>query len=231
MVSMGITQARTLVGEIRKAAEDFIACAVESHDDPGAVAAYIDGIDDRITRYVRAMCEVGAAMLEIPDDKIGLNLGCGTLSYGPEVFNVDLRQTEIVDALIDLEDYPWPLPNERFEFVYMTDIYEHLREAWLPLEECWRVLKPDGRVFIRTGCWETKQSFTDPSHVRFPTENTFDFTDRRTMFGKKYPHFTSARFEVLTAERSGEELVFTLVKEVLDDGGWDMKIRYPKRRY
>lgn len=58
MISMGLTDAREMVGEIRKAALAFIECADAHHNDPESpvVFEYIDGIDDRITRYMRACC-------------------------------------------------------------------------------------------------------------------------------------------------------------------------------
>lgn len=56
MVSIGLNDARAMVGQIRKAAAAFIACADEYDNDPSIVAEYIDGIDDKITYYMRALC-------------------------------------------------------------------------------------------------------------------------------------------------------------------------------
>jgi Methyltransferase domain len=61
MVPMGLTEAREHIAQIRQAAEAFVACAAEWHNDPSCsfVRDYLDGLDDRIAAYVRACCGEG----------------------------------------------------------------------------------------------------------------------------------------------------------------------------
>ncbi|MBI3089260.1 MAG: hypothetical protein HYY96_01215 [Candidatus Tectomicrobia bacterium] len=74
------------------------------------------------------------------------------------------------------------------------------------------LLKPRALLHVRTGFWQTENSFTDPTHRRFPTEQTLDFCIPGTYFGEKYPHYTWARFEKLDCRRAGQELLVELRK-------------------
>jgi SAM-dependent methyltransferase len=51
----------------------------------------------------------------------------------------------------NLEEAPYPLDDESFDAVIMTEVFEHLREYPMrSLEEARRVLKPGGRVYFTT---------------------------------------------------------------------------------
>ena len=142
-----------------------------------------------------------------------LNLGCGNLVIEGAI-GVDSRQCGAADMLLDLEQFPWPFASERAEEIWALDIIEHVsqRAFWPFLEECHRILKSARALHIRTGYWKTPNSFTDPTHQRFPTELTFDFCVPGTMFGEKYPHYTWARFEKLECRMDGQEMIVDLRK-------------------
>lgn len=141
-----------------------------------------------------------------------LNLGCGLLQK-PEAINVDHWPGPGVDVVYDLDRHPWPWPDEAFETVYALDILEHLEDFLAAVQEIHRILRPGGTLHVRTSCWETKQSYTDPTHRRFLTEDTFNFWVPGHWQSAKYPQYHRGRFfQVVKAERSGEELVFALRK-------------------
>lgn len=142
-----------------------------------------------------------------------LNLGCGNLAI-PGALGVDSRQCGAADLILDLECFPWPFADERAEEIWALDIIEHLapRAFWPFIEECHRVLRPRGLLHLHTGCWTTENSFTDPTHQRFPTEATLDFCVPGTMFGERYPHYTWARFEKLECRMDGQEMLVELRK-------------------
>jgi len=51
----------------------------------------------------------------------------------------------------DLAKTPYPLDNDEFDAVVMTEVFEHLREYPLQsLVECRRILRPGGRLFFTT---------------------------------------------------------------------------------
>jgi SAM-dependent methyltransferase len=61
-------------------------------------------------------------------------------------------KAEGVDLVIwDLERTPYPLGDETFDAVVMTEVFEHLREYPVTsLEEARRVLRPGGYVYLTT---------------------------------------------------------------------------------
>jgi len=142
-----------------------------------------------------------------------LNLGCGELPQS-SCLNVDKRRTSIVDVIadLDLKGFYFPFKDEQFEAVYIIDVIEHLDDVIKVMEEIHRVLKPGGRVFIRTTYWRTENSFTDPTHKHYFTEKSFDFFDPSTMFGSKYDYYTKKKFKVLEHGIDGQELLFKLRK-------------------
>jgi SAM-dependent methyltransferase len=51
----------------------------------------------------------------------------------------------------DLEEVPYPLDDETFDAVLMTEVYEHLREYPITaLQEARRVLRPGGHLYFTT---------------------------------------------------------------------------------
>lgn len=139
-----------------------------------------------------------------------LNLGCGSQTVVGAV-NVDRVAGPGVTAVLDLDRLPWPWPDGTFAAAWALDLFEHVADPLAFMTELHRVLQPGARVRVRTTCWETRQSFTDPTHRRFCTPDTFAFWDPSTWQAQKYPQYAQGRhFRVLHAERSGEELEFAL---------------------
>jgi ubiquinone/menaquinone biosynthesis C-methylase UbiE len=140
-----------------------------------------------------------------------LNLGCGQKAY-PDCVNVDKRDTIITHIVWDLNMFPYPFADNRFERVYAQDIMEHLDDVYKVMEEIHRILKLGGDVHIRTVPWNKAQSYNDPSHKHWFNLGSFDFFDPETFWGRKYAYFSPAKFTVLKKYEDGEELVFVLKK-------------------
>ena len=147
---------------------------------------------------------------------------CSTWIFGPR---------SIVDVMADLNDYPWPIASGWAEYIYLTDIYEHLREAYLPIEECWRILQPEAGCSFSTSYWKSENSYTCPDHLRFCTLHTMDFWDNARPLDKI--RIFSARPGLRSSQQRSAAKSWHLpyVRKPLDDGSWDLKSRYPRRRY
>lgn len=61
------------------------------------------------------------------------------------------RSHGVADVTWDLEQVPYPLPDESFDAVIMTEVFEHLRDYPVrSLQEVRRLLRPGGRLFFTT---------------------------------------------------------------------------------
>jgi len=144
---------------------------------------------------------------------VNLNLGCGNRQQ-PDSYNVDIRKTDITDFIWDLENTPWPFAqDEQFENIYAIDIVEHILRVLPFMDECWRIMKPDGLLNIRTTFYLSPNSYRDPTHFHFFTWESFDYWDPRTQCGKDY-EYSDKKFWILERNIDGEELVFMLQKKV-----------------
>ena len=54
-----------------------------------------------------------------------INLGCGN-KIKKGYLNLDFIKTEGTDIVYDLNQYPWPFPENTFDEVYASHILEHL---------------------------------------------------------------------------------------------------------
>ncbi len=95
---------------------------------------------------------------------------------------------------------PWPFPDGTFGAVTMFDVVEHFAACDAVLEDCRRVLKPGGSLFVVTVNFQSALrlllgrkwgALKDPDHVRYFTRQTlgeeleshgFRLSESRTFF-------------------------------------------------
>lgn len=142
---------------------------------------------------------------------MNLNLGCGDTKIEGSI-GVDFRIAAAVDIVHDLREYPWPFENDQFDNIIAADIVEHMIEVIPFINECWRIVKPGGHLFIRTTYFMTEQSYCDPTHFHFFTLESFDFFDPETVKGIKYHWYTDKKWTVARRAVDGQETKFDLVK-------------------
>ena len=87
-----------------------------------------------------------------------LDVGCGTAKVNGAI-GIDRVNLPGVDVVHDLNKFPWPFDSESFDAIYMNDIIEHLTDTIRVMEECYRLLKSGGRVYIRVVYWNHKYAF------------------------------------------------------------------------
>lgn len=127
--------------------------------------------------------------------KSKLHLGCGTIIL-PHHVNVDSAELPGVDVVHDLAQFPWPFEDRQFEEVILVDIVEHLPSVVKTLEEVYRITKPNGRVLIRTPYYNSTDATSDPTHIHFFNETTFDFFDPQSKSGRAREYYSSAKFHI-----------------------------------
>ena len=119
-----------------------------------------------------------------------VDIGCGDSKVEGAV-GVDCVQLPGVDVVCDLMKYPWPFDDDSCDKVYMRNIIEHLPDTIKVMEEVHRILKKGGVVHIEVVYWNHRHSVSDPQHVTFFNEVTWEF-----FTGARRAYYTSAQFKM-----------------------------------
>jgi predicted SAM-dependent methyltransferase len=127
-----------------------------------------------------------------------LNLGCGGDAREGFV-NHDLRKhSPRIDVAWDLNDLPWPWEDESFDLIVAKAVFEHLRLNLLEsVGECWRVLRPGGKLWMKLPHWEHNNSYLDPTHYWQFALHTPDIFDPETRYGKRYNFYTERKWKIV----------------------------------
>jgi len=76
-----------------------------------------------------------------------LNLGCGNDSYGTH--RIDQFKTSSTTEVADLNSR-LPYPDNYFDEIYCKSVLEHIKNLGIFSNECYRVLKKGGKIWLRT---------------------------------------------------------------------------------
>lgn len=129
-----------------------------------------------------------------------LNLGCG-----PDIrdgwLNVDIDETYDIDYAWDLDDRPWPWPDNAFSEVAMHNVLEHLDDHLAVLEELYRITQPGGTVTISGPHWNSPGAWIDPTHTRPFTRSMFEHELVRDKFWIRNESATCVRWGRLVPDR------------------------------
>ncbi len=88
---------------------------------------------------------------------------------------VDIKPFPGVDVVTDLNITPWPWVDDACEEIAAIHLVEHLKDLISFMNECHRVLKPGGSLYIETPCagMDADLEFADPTHIRCYRKHTF----------------------------------------------------------
>lgn len=121
----------------------------------------------------------------LPVEARKLSLGCG--HHAREGWtNLDLAALPGVDVVHNLDEIPWPLKDESFDYIECIDILEHVRELPDVMRELHRITAPGGRVLIAGPHFTSYAWSTDPTHRRAFGINTFEFFATSSLHDRDY---------------------------------------------
>lgn len=103
-----------------------------------------------------------------------LNLGCGRNIRNGYV-NLDKVELDGVDVVHDLNTFPYPFDDNRFDEIYCSHVLEHVDDLIKVVEELHRITKPYGRIKVVAPYFASQGAFNDPTHKKFFTYKTFDY--------------------------------------------------------
>jgi SAM-dependent methyltransferase len=120
-----------------------------------------------------------------------LDVGCGSKKY-PGAFGIDLSPQTDADVVHDLNRFPWPLEDSRFDEILLQDVLEHLREPYGVFAELHRVARPGARILLRTPHFSSSLAYSDPTHVHF-----FSAAAIRALAEPGFAHYSDVRFRAV----------------------------------
>jgi predicted SAM-dependent methyltransferase len=100
--------------------------------------------------YWRAKCKLGLTDYYQKFAIKKLQIGC-SINVLPDWFNVDIIPFYDGSYFMDATR-EFPIPDETFDYVFSEHMIEHIDylQGWHMLKECYRVLKPNGKIRIAT---------------------------------------------------------------------------------
>jgi len=111
---------------------------------------------------------------------IRLDIGCGG-NKQPGFVGIDIRALAGVDIVHDLEEYPWPLPNDCVLVAIASHVLEHInphKGNFIQfMDEAWRVLKPGAQWAISVPHGSSQGFIQDPTHINPINEVTWAYFD------------------------------------------------------
>lgn len=102
-----------------------------------------------------------------------LVVGCGVHRL-PGWLHADLTPTGAADLAFDLVQ-PWPLADNSMTTVLASHVLEHLHDFRAFFREAWRVLAPDGQLYLRVPYGLHPAAHWDPTHVTYWVTEKFCF--------------------------------------------------------
>ena len=109
---------------------------------------------------------------------IRLDLGCGE-NKEPGFVGMDSRSLPDVEIVWDVEDIPWPLPDESVVVLKASHLVEHIDPhggGFLRfMDEAWRVLQVGGQFAISCPHGASPGFLQDPTHCNALNEATWSY--------------------------------------------------------
>jgi len=129
---------------------------------------------------------------------VRINLACGQVKMESFVC-IDKVKTDATDIILDLEKYPWPIPDNCVDELMCSHFVEHVRHLIPFIDEIHRIMKPpwvnkDGervtsKVTIVAPYYSSMRAWQDPTHVRAISESSFLYYNKDWRDVNKLSHY------------------------------------------
>lgn len=129
-----------------------------------------------------------------------LNLGCGNKPIVGAINHDRIIHRPDIDIAWDLNDLPWPWADNSFDLIVALAVLEHLRINLIEsVNECWRILRPGGELYIKLPYWDSEVSYIDPTHYWRFSPSSLDIFDPSTEYGRRYSFYTPYKWTIIKA--------------------------------
>ena len=121
-------------------------------------------------------------------NELKLDLACGQ-NRTEGFFGIDKVSGEKVDAVVDLEQFPWPIESNSVEEMVCNHYVEHTSDLIKFMEEVYRILKVGGKVKFVAPYYNSIRCWQDPTHKRAISEATFLYFNKQWRESNKLDHY------------------------------------------
>jgi predicted SAM-dependent methyltransferase len=121
-------------------------------------------------------------------NELRLDLACGqnrTEGY----FGIDAKAGDKVDAVVDLELFPWPIESESVDEIVCNHYVEHTSDLIKFMDEVYRILKPGGKIKVVCPYYTSMRCWQDPTHKRAISEASFLYFNKQWRDQNKLDHY------------------------------------------
>ncbi len=111
-----------------------------------------------------------------------LDIGCGTHKT-PGSIGLDINPKTDADVIHNLDYIPYPFPDNEFDLIIGNQVIEHVADVLAVMSELYRIARPGAVIRLDTPHYSDIASYTDPTHRRHLTCESFAyFTGKRPDF-------------------------------------------------
>ncbi len=124
-----------------------------------------------------------------------LDVGCGPSKY-PGAIGVDMNARTAADVICHLDRGRLPFEDNSFDEIRAVHLIEHVEDVIATMEELHRVARAGGTIFIVTPHYTDLASYTDPTHRRHLSTESFHYFYAGGLHGEEM-WYTRARLREL----------------------------------
>lgn len=129
--------------------------------------------------------------------KSRLNLGSGNNLIANAINHDIVAHRPEIDCVHDLNVTPWPFEDNQFFEIIFYSVIEHLIITPIEsLNECWRILRPDGTLLLKYPVHTSPTIYDDPTHRWFLSVRSLDYVDPTTKYGTEYGFYTPYKWRI-----------------------------------
>lgn len=106
--------------------------------------------------------------------ELKIDLGCGRYKRDGYI-GVDKFNDVSPDILCDIEKDCLPFEDSSVKEIFSSQMFEHISNINKVMDECYRILAPQGKLIVIVPYWSSEGAFRDPTHMRFFSEKSFEY--------------------------------------------------------
>jgi len=161
---------------------------------------------------------------------IDLDVGCGRCKQHGMV-GMDYMAGPGVDIVWDIGKTPWkPIPPMSCRRILMSHVIEHIPpdKRFAVIDECWRIIHPDGQLFISCPYAGSMYDHGHLEHYPSPNEWAFQFFDPEYHFWHtRLPH--AKPWEIMKNMPTGHGCLEVIMHPRKSDKGRPVIPKNPKK--